>query len=125
MNFKSKQALFDYIGTFLLDQGVRCATKNGACQYRGDDNKKCAIGAILPDKNYHIMMEGKTIRDLILRESFRNYTLPWYIKRYAKFLEEAQLIHDTADNWATKGTFRKRWVNFGLRHNLDVGKFYA
>ena len=57
------QYLFDRIARHLLAQ--RCQSRDGGdCAYRGADNTKCAVGAIMPDAAYWPGVEGLPVRGL-------------------------------------------------------------
>jgi len=120
MNFKSKQAIFDYVGAFLFKQAVQSKNGNGSCQYRGPNKTMCAVGCIIPDKFYSSNFESLSVSGLIKDHDF---IIPWYIKRYAKFLDEFQIFHDAAHNWNETGLKVDRLIAFGKRHKLDTSKF--
>ena len=53
------QNIFTSVVHHLQKQGVRSLDNGDACAYRGERGRKCAIGAIIPDRLYHEHMEGK------------------------------------------------------------------
>lgn len=120
MNFKSKQAIFDYVGAFLIEQGVRSYDNvEMACRYRGNNGTMCAVGCLIPDEIYRTKFEMLTV-DGLVRNCFK---LPWYINRYAKFLRSFQLFHDDRNSWNENGLKVDRLIAFGKLHNLDTSKF--
>jgi hypothetical protein len=61
------------------------------CVYRGKNGVKCAIGHLIPDKDYHLSFEdlklGDVIRKLHIDISRRKF----------EFLDKMQTIHDQSD----------------------------
>ena len=57
------QRVFDIIKSHLLAQGGPAidGRGDGACAYRGQDGRTCAIGCLIPDERYHLGMEGKAV----------------------------------------------------------------
>lgn len=45
------QKIFDKVSKHLVKQNKK-ATKDGSCVYRGDNNLRCAIGALIKDEFY-------------------------------------------------------------------------
>jgi hypothetical protein len=125
MNFKSKQALFDYIGTFLLAQGRRSVSSDvssyGSCFYRHPDGLKCAVGCVIPDEFYKPNMEGNSIR-LLIEKFSSDHLFPTYIKKYQDFLFDAQIIHDDII-WNSKKDFCNEWIKLGIRYKLKTKLF--
>jgi hypothetical protein len=117
MNFKSKQALFDFISNHLLRQGKK-SNDLTSCLYRGPGGRKCAVGCVIPDELYSDAMERKSTGQLIVLSASNGYKLPWYIIRYRNFLEEFQAIHDVAriSQW------KDHLIELGKRHKLDLSK---
>lgn len=54
----TRQEAFDKALAHLRQQG-RPAMNVALCAYRSDDGGKCAIGALIPDDMYSMVMEGK------------------------------------------------------------------
>ena len=56
------QELFDKVKAHLLKQNARStdAYSGGTtCAYRGAEGRKCAIGCLIPDEDYSMILEGK------------------------------------------------------------------
>ncbi len=70
------QETFNTSLAHLRAQGQRAIGKNGMCAYRGSNNTKCAIGALIPNSKYDKSIEGlgahePRVRD-ILNDDFYN-----------------------------------------------------
>ena len=52
------QEAFDIVAHHLLTQRER-SENHGMCAYRGRNGLKCAIGALIPDSDYHPGLEGR------------------------------------------------------------------
>ncbi len=57
------QETFNTSLAHLRAQGQRAIGKNGMCAYRGLNNTKCAIGALIPDSKYDESIEGLNVFD--------------------------------------------------------------
>ncbi len=57
---RSAQSMFNIVGNHLLKQNEKSMGING-CAYRGWNGLKCAVGILIPDKEYGEEMEGKSI----------------------------------------------------------------
>lgn len=84
--------VFDYVSSFLINQNKKSTAQDIGCAYRGDDNKKCAIGCIIDDKFYHSSMEKQTAYDYKIQWAVL-HSLPKYTLN-EKFLSKLQEIHD-------------------------------
>lgn len=77
-------------------QGKPSINNRGSCAYRGDDNTKCAVGSLIPDKKYHFGLETKPLSTITLS----------FDKKFEKvdfiFLRYCQRIHDSSvPKWET------------------------
>lgn len=108
-----EQEIFDIAAVGLLKQKEKSKYRTDPCKYRGPDNKKCAIGFCISDKDYEDSMEGKSIRAL-LDGKYSGLSLDKL--RFAKlsFLEELQDIHDyfLVESWRINLIILAR--NYGL-----------
>jgi len=89
----NNQEAFDRSAKHLLTQAIPATNKKGMCAYRGVNNTKCAIGALIPDDIYNVDMEGRPVKFLIdnnnaIKNLFEN------VNRY--FLRDLQRCHDRA-----------------------------
>ena len=65
-NLPLRQQHFDTVLAHLRKQGKRSTYGNRGCAYRGTDNTKCAIGALLPDELYDPKMENRPVDNLLV-----------------------------------------------------------
>lgn len=116
MSGLTKQAIFDRVCKGLASQGFERSVVNKPageeCAYRGFDDRRCAAGWLLPDKNYDESMEGWTIgehadvdfeRFGIRRESHK------------ALVTDLQGAHDNGHN---PGLMVTNLVEVGLEHGL-------
>jgi len=98
---KDKQALFDYVKGALLDQGGP-GWHNGACQFRGEKGRDCAIGVILPDWAVESIRKDRVDLEALnpwsLLEEVPVLGLLWGISKEEDmyFLNSIQSAHDNA-----------------------------
>lgn len=113
------QVLFDDIVNHLRSQ--KCKAYNGInCAYRGEDNKRCAIGGILPDELYFPELEGSGVHTFWTQDLWHsNWDKAQKIgnfwdkvqkignfigKSNSQLAHELQCVHDKSpiDMWETK-----------------------
>lgn len=113
----NKQEVFTKVKNHLLKQGEKAVVgkDNINCKYRTKDGLKCAIGCLIPDKNYNPIIEGDNIYSSAVVKS-----LPFEVSNSSEigfdFLEELQHIHDSndVDKWEDK--LKELAVRRGLRY---------
>lgn len=74
-----RQRVFNAVWEGLKAQGFeRSMNDNGGCVYRGEDNRKCAIGILLPDATYNRLRdpEGCNVEELTRRGAFPEWAAP-------------------------------------------------
>ena len=87
---RSKQEIFDFVVNHLRLQGKKPLNEHGTCAYRGENNRKCAAGCLIPDDSYSPDMEGEAwgsgvaTRDLSLEIGFVN------------LVTDLQVVHDVS-----------------------------
>ena len=59
----NNQEIFNKVLTNLRAQGRRSMIGDRCC-YRGSNGDKCAIGHLIADEDYHVLMEGHSIESL-------------------------------------------------------------
>lgn len=97
---QTKQQVFDRVVAHLRAQGI-CAMTDGVamqCRYRGPNNTKCAVGALIPDDDYDIGMEGKNLSALLASYQYGDALrriLP-EAEEYYEMLANLQGIHDSS-----------------------------
>lgn len=120
----NKQAIFDKVKEHLLTQKQQSRTMMGLpggyvekprCAYRGDNGRKCAIGALIPDDMYVSWMEGNSVIFLIDKYPVVQAHLGVENNSDVTFLNELQGIHDAWDpvDW------EKRLQMFADDHKLE------
>jgi hypothetical protein len=95
---KTKQQVFDEVVAHLREQRV-CSMGGKAnsfqCLYRGPNNTKCAVGALIPDSVYAKQMEGKNVVALLMTYPNLRVSVP-EIDAYSTMLGTLQGIHDSS-----------------------------
>jgi hypothetical protein len=102
---------------FALQGGPSVSPKN-SCKYRGPNNRKCAIGAIMPDELYDPKFESTPVSRLSLTIVSEDETMQ-------EFLNVAQHAHDM-HAW-TKGmpgdmtlkAFKESFILVAERYSLN------
>lgn len=61
----TEQEVFNIIWTRLKAQGFGQSMGDEGCQYRGDNGRCCAAGAVIPDEAYNPEWEGVCWGDLV------------------------------------------------------------
>jgi hypothetical protein len=93
--------VYEYIKNHLISQGekseLHTSFANGsqvdnACAYRGDDDKKCAVGSIISDEFYTNSLEGKACHQEDVLEAIEKSVPNWVVN--PSMLQEMQIIHD-------------------------------
>jgi hypothetical protein len=92
----------------IFDTAVRHMAKQGkpggnttdtgtfACQYRGLEGSRCAVGFFIPDETYVSSMEGNDAYRLI--EAY-GAMLPDWMPQNERLLSDLQGVHDSLPNW--------------------------
>jgi hypothetical protein len=89
----TNQEVFDTVARHLLRQGRQSVGYRG-CAYRGPNGLRCAIGCLIPDREYAAAMEGSGIHgpvEAVLRARKVNLSLAY----------DLQVVHDNRapSNW--------------------------
>lgn len=121
----TEQEIFDKVASHLLKQG-RQSVGGSQCLYRGPDDLKCAVGALIDDKWYDPDVEGcgvwsasvrkseHTVKGKMLRDMLLNSGVDVDNERVMDLLENLQLIHDECDPEEWDGTLRCIANSFNL-----------
>lgn len=58
------EKVYNIVREHLLKQNAKstASPSSAFCRYRGDVGRKCAVGILITDENYNIVLEGKDIR---------------------------------------------------------------
>lgn len=140
MNKERMDELFLKACKGIIKQKKQSINVSGTCVYRGDNNLKCAVGQIIPDKMYDDNMEFKSFRSLCfddndwVNDNFAKHfgydsqkEMGRYVNRDAKdghVFGQLQLIHDDASNDDSFVTEFKRGAlklarKFKLKGSID------
>lgn len=107
------------VKAFILDKLVKqreiCMNDVGECRYRGPNGLKCGIGHILTDNDYHEILEGKTVKELL--EELRISMSP----RKIKFLSDIQTAHDSVPVHKMAGDSFIKYIT-GAFGNIKLSK---
>ena len=90
-DFSQFQDLFTKAMHGLAAQGWK-QSRNLTCMYRGDDNRKCFVGHLIPDEEYNFKFEHNAFRSIFGE-------IPSFLKRrdeegFDVFMASGQLVHD-------------------------------
>ena len=89
----TRQEIFDKVVAHFAVQRAPAVDDEGACLYRTDDGRKCAVGALIPDDAYDPKCESTPI-DRLFRDLPGMMEAAGLRSENADFLEDIQLIHD-------------------------------
>lgn len=121
---KNKQQIFDFVFEKINEQGRTSSNEDGGCEYRGSDGRKCAIGHLMRDDEYHDYYEGIGI----CYDNFQNPVARWAGDKGfdLEFLSSLQDAHDSIiirdhgrrdmEQWKTKMT------SVALKYGLEAPK---
>jgi hypothetical protein len=113
----TRQQMFNTAYHGLAAQGFERSTpRNGGtgCAYRGADNRRCALGYLIPDSAYNPEWDKTGMSAWCLTEV--NAT-PVICRKNQDFLEDLQEVHDSA---LTPDVMRTRLVEFAERWGLTI-----
>lgn len=86
--------LLTRVAEYLLAQGRRSTDGRGACQYRGRDGTKCAVGCLIADEHYSPEFENRTIGDSSVRLALRASIGRALSAKEWRLLHKLQCMHD-------------------------------
>lgn len=102
------QEVLNTMAAHLLAQGVKSIDAgSGSCRYRGRDGLKCAVGALLTNKEYYPEMEGHNVW-------YIEYILPQRLVAHLGLIRSGQRIHDGCPVEAWPSRLRAIAEEFGL-----------
>jgi hypothetical protein len=114
----TKQSIFNRVAKHLLAQNKQAKNNidHGLCAYRTEDGLACAVGCLIPKRDYSPQMECGGVNSLIWEQQKRGYKIPKYFSKYKSFLIDLQLIHDGEEpkNW------RQCLEDFAITNNLTM-----
>ena len=93
---KTAQEVFDFVAKHLLTQkkkSQRNAIGSKDCMYKSPEGLTCAVGCLIPKKDYTYDIEYRGVEDM----------LEYYdvVSKHEMLLTHLQLVHDTeeVENW--------------------------
>jgi hypothetical protein len=102
------QMIFNTVYTHLLKQGGP-STIRGACMYRGQNGRMCAVGFMIPDDVYEEDMEGTNALSLIAHTPKLEHLQP-----HMTLLRRMQGIHDDFAMMSPETSWPE-WIKHGFR----------
>ena len=99
------QKVFDYVIKFLKAQGEASIGGRGdnaggwGCAYRGAKGRKCAVGCLILDNEYHQHMEGIDIKQILHRGDLER------LDPFTDVICALQRLHDKKSTWHLGGGF--------------------
>ena len=110
----TNQQAFEISVKHMLCAKGQSINSEGDCAYRGKHGRKCAIGVLIPDEQYHEEMEKRTVRYLV-----QNMHVDALLDIDLGLLRALQAQHDgtSTRNWPPSVESFKR---IGETHNLDI-----
>lgn len=126
---EAKQFAFDEVYKGLEAQGWRrsmSTTQYGVCAYRGEGDRKCAAGHLIPDELYNKQLEGRTVQYMIefkdvLVEPLRVWLNAAPLEEYTEFLEFVLALQRNHDDVSEYG-MRERFDY--IRGIIDTRKWF-
>lgn len=117
------QEVFDKVTKHLLTQNEKSLSSSGHCAYRGNHNRMCAIGALIPDDKYASFIEDKNVASptvkMIIFDVFGMYKYDVYARRdFLDSLVQLQKIHDSWD----VGEWRDKLTEFAKHRELKFNE---
>jgi hypothetical protein len=91
------------------------------CLYRAADGCKCAIGSLIPDKDYKPEMEEKNLA-VLLASSLLPVDLVAEFRAHQDLLCKLQDVHDFTYIIDWERQFRRVATEFGLQYYLEGGE---
>jgi len=99
----TKQEIFDKVVKHLLTQKKPAMSSGGACAYRGQDNTSCAVGCLIPDDKYSMVIEGVGVLNInvslnqghkVLKSILRSEGVDTKDDVTLELLSDLQYLHD-------------------------------
>lgn len=94
----TNQEAFKTMVRHAREQGRKSLNRQGQCRYRGKNGTKCFVGALIPDADYTVMLEGKPAIAL-------SRVLPCLRGLSPSMLHQMQAIHDLDEMEAWESAF--------------------
>lgn len=109
----TNQAVFSFVAKHLLKQNCK-STGHWSCLYHSPDGLKCAVGALISDKDYDHRMERNDIAYL-LKDRLKTFPQLRPLLRFLPMLSSLQRVHDTTDPSHWKTNLENVAKDYGLK----------
>jgi hypothetical protein len=113
------QEIFDKVYTHLEQQGEASALETGACLYRSEDGKMCAVGCLIIDEDYNSDFEGNSVFELIEDYGWKPEGVSRMTPKMVEFLTDLQCAHDEALDGGSIGEWHKEMALIAKSHGLN------
>jgi hypothetical protein len=119
----TKQEIFDKVVDHMATQGKFAVSEEGYCQYKNEDDDKCAIGALIPDELYIDGLEMHNINELLNSSWCADVNLYLFdlledYERKDRFYLDLQNCHDESFREGGVELYMKL-DNFSNNYDLD------
>lgn len=117
---RNAQKLFDQCVAHLRKQGCKSSIPDSSedsyiCLYRSPEKHKCAIGCLIPDKDYKPEFEEKNLDKLIREQALPNALHQEFLPNRA-LLNALQHVHDFIPINQWEESWKNVAANFGLQY---------
>ena len=124
LTHEERQNVFNKVAAHLLSMKERSVDADGWCMYRGGNNQRCAVGALIPDEIYDPRIENHNITELWQMSETSTFDEPlnkFILDNLDDFLLDAlQIVHDTHSSWSDDGFVgHRRLADIACSYNLD------
>lgn len=107
-NRELNQAAFDKVVRHLRKQGEPSYQADGeSCAYRGEDGRMCAVGCLIPDEQYSLSLEDRTVAYVMMG-------VPALSGLSHGMLDDLREVHDNLDPDDWEAGLRSVAADYGL-----------
>lgn len=111
-----KQEIFDKVAKHLLTQKVKCLNKYRYYAYfDAETNMKCAVGCLIPSKDYSKKFEKLCVDSYIVNEVTNFFRDSGYSENELDLIGKLQVLHDRYE----PGCWRDRLKLLAKIYSLD------
>lgn len=90
------QEILDKVSKHLIKQNAISQDYYGSCLYRGDNDRKCAVGCLIKDKYYSKSLEDQASSDKDVQKALK-LSVGSLSKKSLALIEALQNLHDMYD----------------------------
>lgn len=111
----NRQEVYDRVKKHLLTQNRKSMNESGdICVYRGPDNLRCAIGALISDEAYHTGLEGMIAHERSVENALNASGIMVETTEDRDLLSDLQSIHDIYEPFQWPDKLKDRAYSYGL-----------